>query len=89
MFKKEGRNLIENNALNHTAPLISGESRPSDGGRRWRSSRPWDNLAGEFGLQKKVIYCLFASRATWKPFYRRLRFWVVLGFQVALDAKRQ
>ena len=42
MFKKEGRNLIENNALNHTAPLISGES------------RPWDNLAGELGLQKKL-----------------------------------
>ena len=25
-----------------------------------------------------VFYCLFASRAIWKPFYRRLRFWVVL-----------
>lgn len=25
-----------------------------------------------------VIYCLFAARAIWKPFYRRLRFWVVL-----------
>ena len=23
-------------------------------------------------------YCLFASRAIWKPFYRRLIFWVVL-----------
>jgi len=23
-------------------------------------------------------YCLFASRAIWKPFYRRLLFWVVL-----------
>ena len=26
-----------------------------------------------------VFYCLFASRAIWKPFYRRLRFWVVLN----------
>ena len=25
-----------------------------------------------------VIYCFFAARAIWKPFYRRLRFWVVL-----------
>ena len=25
-----------------------------------------------------VIYCLFASRTIWKPFYRRLRFRVVL-----------
>ena len=25
-----------------------------------------------------VIYCLFASRTIWKPFYRRFRFRVVL-----------
>ena len=30
MFKKEGRNLIENNAVKPYVPLISGESRPSD-----------------------------------------------------------
>ena len=30
------------------------------------------------------FYCLFASRAIWKPFYQRLRFWVVLTVRVRL-----
>ena len=32
-----------------------------------------------------VFYCLYASRAIWKSFYRRLRFLVVLTVRKILD----
>ena len=47
----------------------------------------WTKIEIKMTYLVVVFYCLFASRAIWKPFYRRLRFWVVLTVRKAGDSE--